>query len=178
MEADSAAVCLEAYRPLALAIAREYYFPGADEEDVRQEAMIALTEALRTYRPERGTFAPFARAVLHRRLTSALKASRRKKHLVLTEAVRTEVERKTDREWALDPALIYEAREDALELLRRVKEDLSPLERQVLIAAANGRSHADIAQEVGGTQGFNSEGRKRYPRVYNTLDRARRKLAA
>lgn len=167
---------VEEYRPLALAIARDYYFPGADADDVRQEAMIALALADRGYDRTRGSFHAFAKAVIHRRLTSALQVATRKKHRVLSEAV--ELETVEQACWALDPAAIVEGREEALELLRRVREDLNPLQRHCLVASLNGLSHEEIALEVGGSETFTSHGSKRYPRVYNALYEARRKLAA
>lgn len=166
---------VERYRPLALSIARDYYLPGSDPDDVRQEAMIALAIADRNFTPERGEFVSFAYVCIRRRLDTALKKATRKKHRVLTEAVPLEF---NDASWALDPAAIIESREEALELLRRVREDLTPLQRKCLIASANGLSHEEIAQEVGGSQTFCRHGRKRYPRVYNALYAARRTLAA
>lgn len=77
------------YRPIALAIAKEWYLPGGDQDDVRQEALIALWEAARSYKPEMGPpFPVFARLLINRRLASTLRAALRGKQLVLTDAVR------------------------------------------------------------------------------------------
>lgn len=168
---------LEQYRSLAVAISRHYYFPGADSEDVLQEAMIALADADRRHDPALGSFPAFAKVVINRRLTFALRTATRKKHAILSHAAGLS-DAEEEASWALDPAAIVETRQDALELLRRVKEDLTPLERRCLIGHANGLSHEEITREVGGTVTRNSQGYRRYPRVYNALDKARRKLAA
>ena len=166
---------VEAYRSLARAVASHYFLPGSDREDVLQEAMIALATADRDHDPARGEFGPYAKAVIHRRLTSALRTATRKRHLVLSEATGLEADVASS---LLDPAVIYEAREEAFELLRRVREDLTPLERTCLISQINGLNHEEISRETGGTPSTNSRGYARYRRVSNALDRAHRKLAA
>ena len=66
-------------RPIALAIAREWRIPGLDPDDVRQEALVALWEAARKYDKTKGTFPPFARLVVKRRLSTLLQAATRQK---------------------------------------------------------------------------------------------------
>jgi len=72
---------------LAGYVARRFYFPGHDYDDVRQEALIALWQAQRSYDgtgDERGHLA----LCIHRRLSSKLKEARRLKHGPLNEALR------------------------------------------------------------------------------------------
>ena len=175
---------VEQHRRLAWAIASDFYMPGSDRDDVRQEAMIALLIADRDFVPGHCEFKTFAHKVIRRRLTDAVKRATRKKHCVLSESFRFEA---LDRgpeysssggSWALDPAAILESKEDALEMLRRVKDDLTPLQRTCLISAANGFSHEEIARDVGGSPTISKKGKKRYPRVYNALYEAHAKLAA
>lgn len=80
------------HQDIALAIARDWHLPGADRDDVRQEARIALWEACLLYQPDRGPFPPFARLVVKRRLKDRLTAARRGKRAVLTDASREGVE--------------------------------------------------------------------------------------
>ena len=146
------------HRHIATAIASRYYIPGADRQDVEQEALIALWEACRTYDPDRGPFQPFANTVIRRRLTDAIKAANRQKALALTTSAR-------DREL---PHLHQVAdRCETAEEIRRVLEAvtrLSAWERHCVIGTATGLSYA----EIGGNP----------KRVDNTLYRARRKLRA
>lgn len=65
------------HRPIARAIAREYFIRGADRDDVEQEALVALWEACRCYDRSKGTFPAFARLVIHRRLRDAVKIANR-----------------------------------------------------------------------------------------------------
>lgn len=79
---------IQDHRRIAYAIAREFHLPGSDRDDVDQEALIALWLAAAAHNPARGPFAPFARLVIRRRLTTALKLANREKHKPLTLAVR------------------------------------------------------------------------------------------
>lgn len=77
---------------LANAIAREFYLPGGDMDDVRQEARLALWIATGRYEDGRGlTFGQYARTMIRRRLIDLLNAALRHKHAVLTNAVRVTV---------------------------------------------------------------------------------------
>lgn len=76
------------HRPLALMLARDYYLPGSDADDVRQEAMIALWEAARTHDPARGSFPNWARLVINRHLTDCLRVATSRRATVLHLAMR------------------------------------------------------------------------------------------
>lgn len=85
----TAAALWTAHRPLAKSIARGYFLPGADQEDVQQEALIALWEASRSYQPDKGSsFRSFAKLVIERRLNSCVRTANRPGRLVLTRSSR------------------------------------------------------------------------------------------
>lgn len=75
------------HRPLARRIARDYYFPGADQQDVEQEALIGLWIAARTY-DGTGRFSIWAGIIIRRRLITMLKKARTPKYRLLTDATR------------------------------------------------------------------------------------------
>lgn len=76
-------------RKVARAEAAKVFVPGMDRDDVEQEALIALWEAAGRWDGEGGaSFETFAALVIGRRLADLLKGARRRKHAVLTEAVR------------------------------------------------------------------------------------------
>lgn len=168
---------LRDYRGLALAISREYRFPGSARQDVEQEAMIGLWLAVRDYDCELGAFPTFARLCVRRRLDSCLKMATRVKHQPLNLATEIDPFSHSSMMASLDPAEIIEAKQAALETLRRVKEDLTPLERSCLIGVANGQTHREIWEEVGGSSIEKPHG-MRYRRVDNAIQRAHVKLAA
>lgn len=135
---------------LAHAIAGRYYIPGSDQDDVHQEAMIALWIASETWDQRRGPFRPFAALVIRRHLIDAVKTACREKHRYLTLAVR-------------DPLSVEAADQrehvDLGPLVEAIKV-LSPLERDCLIRVViNGEPYS-----IGGK------------RVDNAVQRARLKL--
>jgi RNA polymerase sigma-H factor len=161
---------IERYSGLAQAMATRYFLPGGDDDDVRQEALIGLLSAARSFNGQ-GNFEPFAAMCIRRRLMDAITAANREKHRALNEALRDGKEPAI----SCDPADIVVARDEAFALLRRVKDELTPLERRSLIMLANGSTHAEISAALGGS-GPNA--RRQYRTVDNALLRARRKLAA
>lgn len=178
---------LEHFRPPAYGIASEFFLPGADEDDVRQEAMIGVWKGLRDYRPDRGTsLRSFVALCVRRQLITALKLARRGKHEVLNRAVYVDrpVAGEEDELTQLymlvapgaDPARIVEDREHLAAILDVVAHALTPLERRALIGFANGLSYREIAGEVGGDTLW-PDGTPRHKRVENALIRARTKLS-
>lgn len=154
---------------LADRMARRWYLPGADRDDVRQLARIAAWESTLCYRPELGTTPRhFAALVIGRRLREELTLARRLKHEPLTGARRVALGHDGELVDVLD--LIPDARADVGELVEqreRVRRltaaaaTLSPLERETLAGVLSGR----VAPTESKT-------------VDNALQRARAKLRA
>lgn len=120
------------HAPLARAIARDYWLPGSEAQDVEQEALIGLWVAARRFEPGRGaSFPTFARLVVKRRLAALLKAALAEKNRVLTGAGR-------DLELVCGPDLdrVVVARERLVRLVAAVGE-LTPLERVALARIVN-----------------------------------------
>lgn len=119
---------------LARSIAREFYLPGSEAQDVEQEAMIGLWIAARGWDREReASFPTFARQVIRRRLITLLRTAMLGEHALLTDASRDDIE------LADGPDLerIVVARE-TLGRLRLAVTSLTPLERLALGQAING----------------------------------------
>lgn len=75
------------YMPRIHFLAKTYYLPGADKDDLMQEAMLAFMVAVRAFDPAQGqVFKYFADFVVRRRVISAVKTATRLKHLVLNRA--------------------------------------------------------------------------------------------
>lgn len=137
------------HRRIARAIARDFYLPGSEREDVEQEAMIGLWFACRSYDAETGaSFASFAALVIRRRLTSLLVAALRGKHEPLTRSVRTAL-LEDGTEVAIvdvlaggrDPFEVVVARE-AFERLCAATGRLTKLERQALDVVLAGEPYS------------------------------------
>lgn len=75
---------VQQHRSMLESVVRKFYWPnaGGDREDLYQEALIALWDAVNNYRDGRKSFAAFAYLCIQRRLVSVLrKAYRNKRQL-------------------------------------------------------------------------------------------------
>lgn len=141
----STATLWSKHRGLARRIAAEYTFPGADRDDVEQEALIGLWEAARDYEPSRGSFPTYAGIVINCRLIDCLKAARASKRQLLTEAVRAADE---DEAVAVLPHLHQvsdraEERDDVRRLLVAIHA-LPDRQRYLILGVASGLSYMQM----------------------------------
>ena len=134
------------WSPLATVIAREFFHPTLDADDLRQEALIALMVAGRTYDPSHGTrFGPFAAMCIRRRLITTLKLANAMKRDWRMEAPREVVTEEGDALLTVDllPALNADPHDRtvlSLELRRIVHGigSLTDLERRAIIERIDG----------------------------------------
>lgn len=86
---DAVNELLRRHEGLVLSVARRYFVPGGDHEDVRQQAMIGFWKAVRDFSTTAGAgFPSFARTCMQRQVITAVKAANRMKHAPLTESDR------------------------------------------------------------------------------------------
>lgn len=112
------------HRPIAVAIADEWRIPGMDSDDIRQEALVALWEACRSYDRDRGKFPAWARLTIRSRLADLLEhATRQKRTAVLVRDV--DVPGPDEREGREQLQLVLDV-------------DLTPRERQAVADHLNG----------------------------------------
>lgn len=176
-ELGAADELMRRYDRMATGEASQFFLPGADVEDVQQEARIGLLRAVMEFQPDRGLrFAGFAHLAIRRQLITALKAARRAKHRPLTDSVRSGVNAEDERVDILD--LLEAPNTDVVERLadrelirqlgRGLRVKLSVLEARCLILWANGASYAQIEEIVGASS---------WKAVDRAITRARWKLA-
>ena len=138
-----------------------YYIAGADKEDVKQEGMIGLVRAIRTFDEKKSSFGTYANLCMNRQIYNAIKKASRDKHKPLNDYE------------PLDEALVSESiyepeGEDMLsELLAGdMNELLSGMEKKVLDLYLAGKSYKDIAKEM-----------NRQPKsIDNCMQRIRKKI--
>lgn len=162
--------------PLLQHLARSYYFKGADSEDVLQEARVAFWTAIETFRPQLGSFLPFARLVVQCHLFSAIKQADRVKHRPLSQSLRFEhyAPNRTDDPGSMlseaelfsDPVNIVVMREELEALNKYLVTALSTLEQNVLRMYLQGMSYGAIAENLGRSERS----------IDNALERIRPKL--
>lgn len=148
------------YKSMVRKKARAMYLLGGENEDLIQEGMIGLIKAVRDYNPEQGaSFQSFAELCVSRQMYSAIKASKRKKHMPLNSYVSLYESGDTDGNDKMtplidtiesvqenDPETLYFSREYTEAFVEQLKERLSPLENHVLYLHLMGTDYRTIAE--------------------------------
>lgn len=139
-------------------ISTKYFMPGADRDDMRQEAVVGLVKAIRSFDLSSDTpFVRFAALCVERGAMTAVHGSRRLKHRSLSESAR--VGRDADGEdctitdlfpspYSRDPFVVV-CEKERLEALIRGSWTLTALEHASVFGIANGLPYRQIADEHG-----------------------------
>ena len=170
---------IERYTRLVRICARPYFLAGGDSEDLTQEGLMGLLNAIRSYEPDSETpFRPFAEVCIRNRILEAVRSASRKKHDPLNGGVSLEYvilsEEESRQPLELQPEVFSRspeeqvlARESEKEFYSTFSRCLSSFETEVLFRFLDGLSYRQIAAEVGRTE----------KAVDNAVQRIRRKLA-
>ena len=173
-EDDITDYILEKYKPLVRKKTNAMYLIGGETEDLIQEGMIGLFNAIRDYKPDKdASFYHFAELCINRQLYSALEASNRKKHQPLNsyislseqehpDAVAAEllVDKESGPEQTVIEQEVWE------EYKKRLAQKLSRMENQVLQYYLDGNHYIQIAEMMG----------KSPKSIDNALQRIRQKI--
>ncbi len=156
--------------------ARPYFLIGGDSEDLTQEGMIGLMNAVREYDSRKAaSFRTFAETCIRNRLYSVLRSAAGDKHLPLNQSVPLDTPFFDGNSYTSGSNLLAERdpedflidREHTKSLLAGVRKQLSEFEAKILGYYLDGLSCREIAETVG-----------RPPKsVDNAVQRIRRKMA-
>ena len=164
------------YNRLVRSCARPYFLVGGDSEDLTQEGMVGLLNAVREYDASKeASFRTFAEICIRNRLYSVLRAAARDKHLALNQSVPLDTPffdansytSGTSDLTQRDPEAYLIDREHTAALLSGVRKQLSEFEAKILGYYLDGLSCREIAETVG----------KPPKSVDNAVQRIRRKVA-
>ena len=163
-ERDITDFIMNKYKNLVRSKAKSMYILGADTEDLIQEGMIGLFKAIRDYDAGRdASFFTFAELCISRQMYTAVQASNRKKHMPLNSYISlystadAEGETKSSGEFInflgfetqKNPEQLLIDKENVLSLERKIEEELSTFEKQVLDLYLTGMSYTQIARVLG-----------------------------
>ena len=160
-ERDIVDFIMNKYKNLVRSKAKAMYILGADTEDLIQEGMIGLFKAIRDYDAGRdASFYTFAELCISRQMYTAVQASNRKKHMPLNSYISlyasqdVEGENKEGDEFInflgletqKNPEQLLIDKENVISLEKRIEEELSSFEKQVLDLYLTGMSYVQIAR--------------------------------
>jgi RNA polymerase sporulation-specific sigma factor len=146
-----------AFRPLVFRMARSYFAPGNDLDDLLQEATIGFYGAIRNFRAGRGTFRAFVSLCVQRRLLTLVRSATGGKHRLLNNALSLDrAAYDDDLGGALIDRLVVNNTPfpvpdvpDCDEFLAMLISRCSPLERHVLKMQSAGYTAKEIASDCG-----------------------------
>ncbi len=163
-ERDITDFIMNKYKNLVRSKAKSMYILGADTEDLIQEGMIGLFKAIRDYDPARdASLYTFAELCITRQMYTAVQATNRKKHMPLNsyislygtneneggESFGEEFINFLGFEPVKNPEQLLIDKENVISLEKKIEEELSTFEKQVLDLYLTGMSYSQIARVLG-----------------------------
>ena len=143
---------LSDYSPLISSLVKKYVKDPSTEEDLRQEASIALYLAALSYRETGGsTFGLYAKICIKNRLISYLRKYGRADSAAAISDDIDEYYAHTQpySSEEADPLNVLISGENLSSLRRRIEEALTPYENEVFARYAAGCSYREIARDLG-----------------------------
>lgn len=173
---------IERYKETVNIKVTKFYINGAEKDDLVQEGLIGLFKSIRNFNPEKqNSFKSFANLCIERQIITAIKGSKRQKHIPLNSYVSLNNPTFDNEEGEIDNQLIdildANTVEDPLDTITKneyyknveqtINTSLSNFEKQVLHRFVEGQSYTQIAE------GLNSHVKS----VDNAIQRIRKKTA-
>ena len=151
---DANEIMIYKYRPLTVNLAKKlikYCNGGIDLNDLIQEGLVGLNEAINNFREDKETnFGTYAKLCIQRRMYSVVKSTRTYKNKILNESISLEDEEDTNIDRFLvdnsnNPSDMLEENAYQEEILKKLNEQLTDLEKQVFELKKNYFNYKEIA---------------------------------
>ena len=148
---------LQKYKSLVSVKSKRFFIVGAENDDIVQEGMIGLYKAIKSFDKNKdNSFKTFANLCVERQLITAIKTSNRQKHIPLNTSFslnNTAYEENDDMSildilntnLVEDPLEMITKKENKKILEKKIDENLSKFEKQVLEKYLEGYSYESIA---------------------------------
>ena len=147
------------YRNFVYSKAKKLFLIGSDQDDLIQEGMIGLYEAVKSFKNEKASFKSFAGICVRRQMISAVKSATRNKHKPLNSYISLDknvYDQDTDAAFITsisnnspqNPESIVIDKEDFDGIESKINNTLSKLELNVLMLYLDGYSYQQIADKI------------------------------
>jgi RNA polymerase sporulation-specific sigma factor len=160
---DAYEILYKKYRPVVEIKAKKYYRyacnKGLDYNDLVQEGLIGLSEAIRDFKINKNVrFSTFANLCIDRQISTALLGANRKKHKILNESLSlneayanndTVLMDFIDDKGENDPSNYIIQVEAESETYNRIKQELTEFEKQVFDLKVKGFDYKEISTLLG-----------------------------
>lgn len=159
---------LEKYKGLVNSIARTFYIKGVDRDDLIQEGMIGLFNAIVTFDLDGETsFITYAHECIKNKILDCIRSGQRLKNKALSDSIPISAIEEADSN-GLTPEEIAINTEEIETLKLIIVTSLTNEERRILNMYYDGKSYSEIAKEFGRNTKY----------VDNNLQKIRRKIKA
>ncbi len=152
---DANEIMIYKYRPLTVNLAKKlikYCNGGIDLNDLIQEGLIGLNEAVNSFREDKETnFGTYAKLCIERRMYSLVKSTRTYKNKILNESISLEDEDENNIDRFLvdnttNPSEMVEENDYQEKVLNELNNQLTDLEKQVFELKKNDFNYKEIAE--------------------------------
>lgn len=152
---DANEIMIYKYRPLTVNLAKKlikYCNGGIDLNDLIQEGLVGLNEAVNSFREDKETnFGTYAKLCIERRMYSLVKSTRTYKNKILNESISLEDEEETNIDRFLidnsnNPSDMVEENDYQENILIELNNQLTDLEKQVFELKKNDFNYKEIAE--------------------------------
>lgn len=162
-DANALNTLIQKYKNIVDIKVTKYYIDGAEKEDIVQEGLIGLFKAIKNFNIDKDiSFKTFANLCIERQIITALKSSKRQKHLPLNTYVSLNNTSYNNVDGEPESQLIdvYDSNtiEDPLETITKneyfdsvkkaMDNSLSDFEKKVLNKYVEGQSYVQIAESL------------------------------
>ncbi len=140
---------LSRYKPLVGAKARMYFLIGGDNDDLIQEGMIGLFNAINNFDALQNVkFKTFAETCIENQIKSALRNSTRLKHSTLNSSIPIDESIEALSQDIDSPLNVILSKENYSSLVDAINVVLTDFEKLVLNEYLNGKNHKEISKIV------------------------------
>ena len=154
--AEASNEIINRYRYMAKSIAHSYFISGGDEEDLEQEGLIGLMNAVTAYKNDGSSFCTFAHLCIMRSVQTAIKKDNRKKNIPLNNYISIYASNDSEdgnndlviKAETCTPEESYINQEGVTELYANFSKNLSKKEYQILLLFLEGYSYREIGEKL------------------------------
>ena len=154
------------YKSMIRSLARRFYLVGGDNEDLMQEGVIGLLNAINTYNGS-CLFSTYAYACIKNAMISAVNSAQSKKNGPLNRSVPITSQTDEFLNLYLNPEDEIIGKENEKELMQKITAELSSFEITVLKLFLEGLSYLEIGEKLN----------KQPKSIDNALQRIKRKIS-
>ena len=150
--AKAISILINKYKNFVGSRTKSYFLVGADREDIIQEGLIGIVNAIKDYDPERKiNFSSFVKLTIIRRLSKKIRDYNRQKYFILNNYISLDkplINENNKKIEVIDSKSNIEENYINKEVIEKVKEKLTNLELNIFNEYLNDISYKEISQKL------------------------------